>query len=454
MASLARNLRAEAAGMRGGERLSSSRMLVERYRVSPVTVSRALALLAAEGVVVTRPGSGTFVAERRSGSGPVDFGWQSVPLGHRALDVDGLSQLLAPAPAGAIALIGGYLPDEAQPLRALAAASARAARRPNAWGVPPLSGIPELRAWFGSLVGADPGDVLIADGGQAALWTILRSVLQPGAPLLMESPTYHGAISAARAAGLSPVPVPMDGDGVRPGLLAEAFAMTGARAFYTQPTFQNPTGVVLSPERRREVVEVARAAGAFVIEDDYARHLAITSPPPPLVTGDRDGTVIHIASLTKATAPSLRIAGVVARGPVAERLRATQLVESFFPARPLQETALELVTSPAWPRHLRAVSADLRRRRDVLAAALAEHLPEAHLTRLPQGGLHLWVRLPDGRDDLLVRDAARANGVLVGPGRPYFPAEPPAPHLRLSYSTATDEALSEGVRRLAAALRD
>ncbi|WP_460371022.1 aminotransferase class I/II-fold pyridoxal phosphate-dependent enzyme, partial [Actinocorallia lasiicapitis] len=205
---------------------------------------------------------------------------------------------------------------------------------------------PELRAWFGALAGADPGDVLITDGGQAALWTILRSVLPPGSPLLMESPTYHGAISAARAAGLHPVPVPMDSGGVRPELLAEAFARTGARAFYTQPTFHNPTGAVLAPDRRDQVVAVARAAGAFVVEDDYARHLAISSPPPPLVAGDRDGTVIHIASLTKAIAPSLRIAGVVARGPVAERLRATQLVESFFPPRPQQETALELVTAP------------------------------------------------------------------------------------------------------------
>jgi DNA-binding transcriptional MocR family regulator len=265
--------------------------------------------------------------------------------------------------------------------------------------------------------------------------------------------TYQGAIIAARAAGLRPVPVPMDERGVRPDLLAEAFARTGARAFYCQPAFHNPTGTVLAPERRAAVLEAARAAGAFVIEDDFARYLAMSAPPPPLAADDRHGTVVHLASLTKATAPSLRVAGVTARGPVAERLRTHQLVESFCPSRTLQETALELVTSPAWPRHLRAVSAELRARRDALALALAAHLPEAPPASLPEGGMHLWVSLPEGADDVALADAARAHGVTVGAGRPYYPAEPPAPHLRLSYTaTPTPDDLAEGVRRLARAL--
>jgi DNA-binding transcriptional MocR family regulator len=454
VAILAGSLRAEAARLRPGDQLPSSRALMERHRVSPVTVSRAIALLAAEGHVVTRPGSGTFVADRRAhGTEPADLSWQSVALGDRSVESDGLLRLLTPPPAGVIPLVGGYLSTDLQPLRALAAAAARAARRPGAWAVPPPAGMPELRAWFAGLVGAEPGDVLIANGGQAALTAVLRALLAPGAPLLVESPTYLGALIAARTAGFQPVPVPMDADGVRPDLLAEAFAATGARAFYTQPTFHNPTSAVMPPERRSQVLAAARAAGAFVIEDDFARHLAISPPPPPLVTGDRDGTVVHIASLTKATAPSLRIAGVIARGPVAQRLRATQLVESYFPARPLQETALELVSAPAWARHLRAVSAELRRRRDALVAAVTRELPQATLTSVPQGGLHLWIRIPQHLDDVEVTEAARLRGVLVGAGRPYFPAEPPAPHLRLSYSTpATAEEFTAGVRRLAEVL--
>lgn len=148
----------------------------------------------------------------------------------------------------------------------------------------------------------------------------------------------------------------------------------------------------------------------------------------------------------------MRIAAMIARGPVAERLRATQLVDTFFPARPLQEAALELVSSPAWPRHLKAVRAALRRRRDALAAAVARELPGVRPTR-PPGGLHLWLRLPPGVDEQPLVEAAARAGVLVSPGRPYFPAEPPGQFLRLSYSIASTEAeLAEGVRRLARAL--
>ncbi|MDX6743427.1 PLP-dependent aminotransferase family protein [Actinocorallia sp. A-T 12471] len=455
VASLATRLRAEATGLRAGTRMPSSRTLTERYRVSPVTVSRALALLVAEGVVVTRPGSGTFVAERRAAaSGEADRSWQNTALGERRVDPEGVALGLIPVPDGIVPLVGGYLPEGLRPTRALAAASARAARRPQAWGAPPPEGLPELRAWFAGLTGCTPEDVLVSGGGQSSLWLALRAVVAPGGPVLVESPTYPGLIAAARAAGLTPVPVPVDGDGVRPDLLAEAFARTGARAFVCQPTFHNPTGSVLPPDRRAGVLKAARQAGAFVIEDDFARHLSMGAAPAPLVAGDAAGTVVHIASLTKATAPSLRISGIVARGPVAERIRAAQLVESFFPARPLQETALEFVSSPSWPRHLRAVSAELRRRRDVLAAALAEHVPEIQLPSLPSGGLYLWGRLPEGLDDAALTETARAHGVAIAPGRPYFPAEPPAPYLRLSYSAAADtDALVEGVRRLSAALR-
>ncbi|MQY02832.1 HTH-type transcriptional regulator NorG [Actinomadura sp. RB68] len=442
--------------MRPGERLPSSRALMERHKVSPVTVTRALGLLAAEGLVVTRPGAGAFAAERPAPAPePADLGWQAVALGHRAVDASGVSWLLTPPPEGTIALSGGYLHPSLQPRQALAGAAARAARRPDAWDLPPLSGLAELRTWFARTAGgaAGPADVVLTGGGQQSLTTVLTALLPPGSPLLVESPTYLGVLAIARACGLQPVPVPIDQEGLRPDLLAEAFAMTGARVVCCQPTFHNPTGALMGAERRARVLAVARAAGAFVIEDDFARHLAIEPVPPPLAALDGDGRVVHIASLTKVTAPSLRLAAVIARGPVGERIRATQLVTDFFPARPLQETVLELVSSPAWPRHLRTVRTALKSRRDALRDALARELPELGVSR-PAGGMHLWARLPDGTDDVALAEAALRAGVLVSAGRMFFPAEPPAPHLRISYGNAASEAeLAEGVRRLAPLIR-
>lgn len=269
--------------------------------------------------------------------------------------------------------------------------------------------------------------------------------------MLVESPTYPGAMAAVRAAGLSPVPVPMDADGLRPDLLAEAFELTRARVLYCQPAHHNPTGAVLAPERRRQVVEVARAAGAFVIEDDFARHLGHGGPvPPPLVAGDRDGTVVYLTSLTKPAAPSLRIGALIARGPVMARLRAVRLVDDFFVTRPLQEAALELVSSPGWERHLRALATALRDRRAELAAAIARDLPGWTIARMPAGGLHLWVRLPDGLSDTAIAGAARQLGVAVSAGSRYFATEVPAAWLRLGFAATADAAeLVEGVRRLA-----
>ncbi|MFF2041116.1 PLP-dependent aminotransferase family protein [Kitasatospora sp. NPDC058170] len=458
-------LRAEVAALAPGDRLPSSRDVIARHGVGPVTVSRAIAQLAAEGAVVTRPGSGTYVAPRRPARGgdAPDTSWQALALSAASRDQGRdapwpeEAERPAPPPAGALALCGGYLHEDLQPTRALGAALARAARRPDAWHRAPVAGLAPLRAIFARQVGAavGPEDVLITGGGQGALSMLFRAVAAPGAPVLVESPTYPGALAAARAAGLRPVPVPIDADGIRPDLLAEAFAMTGARLLYCQPTVHNPTGTALAPERRRQIVDVARAAGAFLVEDDFARHLGHGRPlPPPLAAEDRDGTVIHLTSLTKPASPSLRIGALVARGPVMRRLQAMRRVDDFFIARPLQEAAVELLSTPAWERHLRALAAALRERCTALSDALARELPDLAPARPPAGGLHLWLRLPPALTDTAVAEAARAHGVCVDAGAGYFPAEAPAAHLRLGFAATADPGdLAEAARRLALATR-
>ncbi|KUN97367.1 PLP-dependent aminotransferase family protein [Streptomyces caeruleatus] len=463
VADLAEQLRRELDRYSPGGKLPSSRSLVERFRVSPVTVSRALAQLTAEGLVVTRPGAGAFRARPRTPLAAAgDTSWQEVALSAdgaadvvpRTVDASGVTVCLATPPPGVIEFSGGYPHPLLQPEKAMAAALSRAGRRPGAWGRPPLDGLPELREWFAREIGGTvtAAEVLIAAGGQSALTTALRALAPPGAPVLVESPTYPGMLAIARAAGLRPVPVPVDSDGVKPALLADAFRATGARVFVCQPLFQNPTGAVLAPERRPEVLRIAREAGAFVVEDDFVRRLVHEDAGPlprPLAADDPDGVVVHVCSLTKATSPSFRVGALTARGPVLERLRAIQVVDTFFVPRPLQEAALELVGSPAWPRHLRTLSAELRARRDVMTAGLRLHLPELSLPHIPSGGYHLWLRLPDGTDEPALTSAALRTGVAITPGRPYFSAEPPAGHLRLSFAAVAGAGeIVEGVRRL------
>jgi len=229
-------LRTRAEAMAPGDRFPSTREIAAGYRVSPVTVSRALATLSAEGLVGTRPGSGTFVAERASQSSPqeLDTSWQSVALGDRAIDVTTLQTYLEANPRGALSLAGGYLHSSLMPIRALSAAAARAIRRTETWEVPDTRGLPGLRAWFADQHGAavTAGDVIITNGGQSAISTVFRALVPAGDTLVVEAPTYPGALAIARAAGIRVVPVPMDAEGIRPDLLSDALALTGSRAVY------------------------------------------------------------------------------------------------------------------------------------------------------------------------------------------------------------------------------
>lgn len=445
-------LRAHLARATPGDRLPSVRHWVSELRVSPVTVSRALAQLRDEGLVDPRPGAGTFVA-RRPERPRVDHAWQSLVLGSAPDVGDALHDNVAEPAAGMLPLASGYPDPTLQPTAELAKVAARVMRTGRAWTRAPVEGLPELRAWFARGIGPelDPDDVLIVPGGQAGITTTLAALTRPGQPLLVESPTYLGAISAARALGLQLVPVPCDEHGLRVDLLADAFETSGARVLYVQPTFANPTGATLSPERRAAVLALARKHGAFVVEDDYARDLAYDGRPPPCLASEDDGHVVHLRSLTKSTTPSVRVAALAARGPVMYRLRARRVVEDFFVSRALQEVALELVTARAFERHLARLREGLAERTHVLVAALGHHLPDARIVHVPRGGFSLLVELPV--DDRLAVRLAGEVGVTTSPGRHWFPAEPPGSFLRLAVAAAPVPALQEGVRRLAKALR-
>jgi DNA-binding transcriptional MocR family regulator len=459
-------LRELASTLPEGARLPSVRELMRVHGASPVTVQRAIAGLAAEGLVAPRPGRGTFVAAARPSDGRPDLGWQEVALGSPGPGTDGLMELLALPPEGALALSSGYLDPALQPTAALAASLARAGRRPGAWERPAIEGVAALRAWFAREAGGRfaAHDVVICPGGQAALVTAVRALATSdsgdeasgrgrGGTVLVESPTYRGALAGVRAAGLAPLPVPSDADGIRPELLAEALERTRARVVYLQPLHANPHGADLAPARRAEVIAIAARAGAFLVEDDWARDLTIDGPAPaPLAADDVDGHVVYVRSLSKAASPGLRVAAVAARGPAGARLRAARVVEDLFVSAPLQHAALDLVSSPGWRRHLKALRVGLRERRDALIGAVERDLGPQAIERIPTGGLHLWVRLPDGTDEPALIAAAARAGLIVSGGGPSFAHEPTGPRLRLTFGGAPPDVLVEGVGRLAALL--
>jgi DNA-binding transcriptional MocR family regulator len=444
---IAEDLRRTAAKLGPGALFPSVRELSNRYRASPVTVHRALSQLSREGLLVARPGDGTYVA-RPLETLTRDSSWQLTVLGSAPDALAGA--MFEPPASGALVLGSGYPDVSLQPLALLAKAARRASARERAWDRLAPEGNAELRAWFARDVGggASADNVILVSGGQAALAATFRTLVPFGGPLLLESPTYFGALAVARSLGLRPIPVPVDAEGIRSDLLQAAFVSSGARALYLQPAFSNPTGVTLSETRRREVLELAERMGAFVIEDDYARDLALApAPPAPLFRGGSDH-VVYLRSLTKSTAPGLRVAGIVAKGPIARRLRLLRATEDWFLAGLLQDTALELVSAASWQRHVFELRQVLRARRQVAVDALARHFPEATLKRVPDGGFSLWLELPAGIDDGDFVRAAASEGVHVTPGSPWFAAEPAGTFVRISIAGANTHDLARGIELL------
>lgn len=459
---IASELRAWVAQASPGTRLPSSRALVAKYAASPVTVQKAIRTLATQGLVETRPGVGTFVRAVRTAR-PQDYRWQTGALGAPPTRIPAVPGAMRPAPEGAIALHAGYPDRELLPARLIRGALGRAARSDAALSLAPTAGLRELQGWFADDLRAHvpvdvtpptADDVIVLPGSQSGLSSIFRALVTTGQPLLIESPTYWGAIVAAAQAGVRIVPVASGAAGPDPEDLARAFEETGARAFYAQPTFANPTGAQWSPDLSRQVLDIVRAHGAFLIEDDWAHDFAIASEPDPIAARDDGGHVVYVRSLTKSISPSIRVAAVIARGPARERILRDRGAASMYVSGLLQAAALDVVTQPAWQSHLRLVRQQLRVRRDLLVAGLRAVESGAELECVPKGGLNLWLRLPDGTDPARVVRDCEAAGVLVAAGTEWFPAEPAGPYVRLNYAGANPGAFVEAGRVVGRAIAD
>ncbi|NHN54680.1 PLP-dependent aminotransferase family protein [Calidifontibacter sp. DB0510] len=459
---IARELADEVAPLPPGRRIPTQRELVARYGVSATTVARAVAAVAASGLIESQPGAGTFRSAKQAARNLGDTSWQEAALdldgsGSRDVDAIALGATVTAYGPEVADLNAGYLHPELQPTVALGRALSRAGRRTDAWQRPDPAGLPELRDHFAAQIGAGLSrhDLLVVAGGQAGLSLALRAVGMPGDPVVIESPTYPGTLAAAQAAGLRPVPVPVDAEGLRLDDLEQALVRTKARVIVVQPLFQNPTGVTLSVGRQRDLLELATQHGAFVIEDDFARQMAHADArplPPPLIEHDTVGTVLHLRSLTKVTSPNLRVAAIAARGPVLARLRAAHIVDAMFVPAPLQFTALELLTAASWQRTIRSLAGNLTERRSAALAAVTERLPQVEVPHVPRGGYHLWLRLPADRDPRQLAAVALVHGVAVTPGSNYYATANPAPHLRLSYiGVPSVPDVVTGIERLARA---
>jgi DNA-binding transcriptional MocR family regulator len=450
-------LRQQISRGRTGERLPSMRELQSRFAVSPVTVNRVIRQLVLEGLATTRPGDGTFIAgPRATGMSDGQTEWQRRVLGRTFPAASGLDHLVARRQQGVIDLRTAF-PDpslQCQPL--LAKAARRVAGDSTSWDRCSPKGSESLRSLFAAELGTafSADDVIVTSGAQAALDTICRTIGAPGDVILTEDPCYPGLKAAAANAGLRLIGVSTDRDGIVPAALEAALRKHRARLVAVQPRYANPTGSVLATDRRAAVIALAEGYGCFVVEDDWVRDLDLDGPTgPPLIGDDQHGHIIYVRSISKASAPGVRIAAMVARGPVFEHLATTRLSTDFFTSPVTQAVALQLLSSPSWQRHLAELRVALRLRRDTLCDAVVAHAPGVTIRR-PAGGVAVCAELPSSVDEAALVAACAARGVLVSAGSDYRVSEPGPAFVRLAFPRDEIDSLSLAAERFGRALDD
>jgi len=371
-----------------------------------------------------------------------------------------------------ISFAGGLPAPEVFPVEEFQAAAERVLKEhgPEALQYSTTEGYRPLRemiarhtARYGIVV--KPENVLLTNGSQQALDLLGRVFLNPGDHIVVERPTYIGALQAWSAYQAEYIGVPMDEAGLRTDYLEDALRV-GPKFIYALPNFQNPTGVTLSLERRRELVRLAARAGVPLIEDDPYGQLRYEGDHlPPLVMIESElhsnddeccysGNVIYLCTFSKTLAPGLRLGWVIAPVEVIERLVQAKQGADLHTSTFVQMVAYEVARGGFLDRHVRRIRAVYRERRDAMLAALERHLPEEVRWTHPEGGLFLWATLPEGLDAQEILTIALEKGkVAFIPGGPFFPNEPEPNTMRLNFSYTSPERIEEGIARLGRVLK-
>jgi DNA-binding transcriptional MocR family regulator len=284
---------------------------------------------------------------------------------------------------------------------------------------------------------------------------------EPDDIVLVESPTYHLGLKVLRDHHLDLRPIPMDEGGLRVDALESTLAAVArdghrVRMLYTIPTFHNPTGVNLADDRRRAVVDVAVRHGFLILEDDVYRELAYdVEAPPSLFALAPRGTVLRLGSFAKSLAPGVRLGWMNGRSDQIKRVWDGGLRDSGGAANYAMGMIVSaLCASGEYDRHVARLRAAYHERRDALVQALESHLPEGCAFDVPGGGYFIWVRVPESIDTTVLAATAERHGVSFVPGARLCPDGRGTHHLRLAFSLVAPHQMDEGIRRLAAAIRD
>jgi GntR family transcriptional regulator/MocR family aminotransferase len=442
--------------------LPPSRSLAQELGVARQTVVLAYERLAAEGYVRGRTGSGTYVATDLPDQAPAPA--TTPPLAAASLSARGARLAEVPATASArdpalgLLLAGGLPAPDLFPVQAWARCTARV-MKPLAGELssyPPPQGLLVLREQIAAHLAAtrglvaDPGCIVVTGGTQQALRTAADLLLDPGDPVWIEDPGYIAGRGALLAAGAEIVPIPSDTEGI--DVAAGVRIAPNARLALVAPSHATPLGGALPIGRRLALLDWARRANAWVLEDDCDSEFRWEGKPlPPLATLDQAGQVIYCGTFSKTLAPALRIGFAIVPAPlVAAFVRLRTLTDRGTDAF-TQATLAEFMRQGLLSPHIRKMRTEYARRRDALLDAMARLVRHATPIAAP-GGLHMVAQLPDGIDETAAVRACRARELAVSPVRAYYSGVPRMSGLVIGFAATPVAMANEVAKRLEAAL--
>src|SRR6266581_759852 len=454
-----------------GTRLPTERALAKELGVNRTTVMNAYNQLASEGLLEGHVGRGTLVRQNHFSYRNDDFAadepsWLfGLPAGERELlgpDAGLLSELASMGERrDIISLAAGTPAPDLLPAEMISNIFSErlVSARQSALGYSPVEGLHSLRQGIAAHmrkrgVAVDAQHILILSGSTQGIGLVGRFLLNPGDEVVVEVPTYLGAIQTFRALGARVIGVPTDSDGMRVDLLESILARHRPRLIYTIPTFQNPTGTVMSPERRRRLLLLAKRYQTPILEDDpYGEIYFGDKRPSTLKALDNSGQVLYLSTYSKILAPGLRVAWLAAPEPMIERLSLHKQVFDLNTNAIGQWIISEILRRNLLDDHLVMVRQQYRHKRDLMLQAIATHWPKEVRVNLPEGGFHLWCRLPgDMRSRTLLREAANEQVAFVI-GEPFHVDGGGQQNFRLSFAYPEEGHIEEGVRRIGETMR-
>jgi GntR family transcriptional regulator/MocR family aminotransferase len=445
--------------LKAGEPLPGTRELAERLGINRNTVIAGYNELAAEGLVSTRVGGGTFVAE------PAPTSSGRVPT-----QVDAPTYSIAPslhlpfnsAPRPGVLVLSHSTPDvRLLPARALARAFGRAMgqRGRTLLTYTDPRGHERLRRELAIMLSRTRGLLTTPDGlmvtrsVEQGIDLVVRALIAPGDVVAIEAFGYPPAWNMLKLSGARLLPVPVDEEGMDVGALETLLARERLRAVFVTPHHQFPTNTVMSPQRRARLAELAAQHRFAIIEDDYDHEFHYEGKPMlPIAAGAGRANVIYVGSLSNLLAPGLSTGFVIAPPPVLERLVGLRAASDAQGDAAVECAIAELFEDGELLRHARRMRRIYAARRDTLAAALKRHLGSALEFRIPDGGMALWARADDGIAVAEWSGAGEREGVQFFDSRRYDFLHREQPFVRLSFTHNDEDELNEAARRMARAL--